>query len=561
MMSFKKTVCIITAVISVLSFAGCSVGSSTDTTSSAIATDAAAYDENTGISDMFTSFDVNVGYDENNDTVITLADNGTKCKNGPVTIDDNTVTISDEGTYIFKGTLSDGSIVVDADDSDKVHIIFAGVNISKSTTAAVYVKSADKVVITLAPNTENTLTNTGDFVAIDDNNIDACVFSKDDLTFNGSGSITISSETGHGIVSKDTLCVTGGTYTVDAEKHCLAGKDDVRIMNGTFNLTSGKDGIHGDNDEDDELGFVYIEDGTYTINAGDDGIHSSASLKILGGTINIEQSYEGLEGHTVDISGGTIDIISSDDGINAAGGDTGSDPGQGDSEAYINISGGEITIDASGDGVDSNGDLYVSGGTLTVYGPVSGGDGAIDYGDGNTTAKITGGTVFAFGTVGMAENFNAAENQGVALVNISGNAGDTVEIKNDAGETLGSATSKKNFDCVVISCAGMTENGTFTVSNGTNSTEITLSGFIYGESGMGGNMGGDPGQGGGQGGNKPDGNFEPETNENGQPEIPSGGQGGNPGGQNGQEPETDESGRPQKPDDNGNSSGQNTSNT
>ena len=148
----------------------------------------------------------------------------------------------------------------------------------------------------------------------------------------------------------------------------------------------------------------------------------------------------------------------------------------------------------------------------------------------------------------MAENFNSAENQGAALVSLSGSAGDTVTVKNSDGETLASAVSDKNYQCVVVSCAGMTENGTFTLTNGTDSKEFTLSGFIYGESGMGGMNGG--GQPGGMNGGQP-GDREMPTGENGEPpEMPSGENGGRsqaPNGDAGVEPPAGEDGRPEQP--------------
>lgn len=544
-MNCKKIMCGVLAAITILSFAGCAGQNGTNETNGTTEPSASASQDGSDalLSDMFTSRDIEVGYDENTDTVITLADGKSSCKNTSVKISGDNITLTQEGTYIFKGTLSDGSITVDAEKSAKLHIVFAGVSISKSTTAAFYVKQADKVFVTLAPGTENTLSNTGEFTAIDDNNIDSCIFSKDDITFNGSGNLNVTSENGHGIVSKDTLCFTGGTYTVNAERHALSAKDDIRVMDGTFDLTSvSKDGLNADNDEDETLGFIYIENGEFTISAGDDGMHAGSSLRILGGNITVTKSYEGLEGNTVEISGGTISVKASDDGINAAGGTTSAnDPMATDENAYVRISGGSVTVDADGDGIDSNGALYVLGGTVTVFGPTSGADGALDYGE-RATAKISGGTVFAFGSASMAENFNAAENQGAALVSLSGNAGDTVTISSSDGEKLASASPTKKYECVVVSCTGMSENGSYTLTNGTTDKTFTLSGLLYGESGMG--MGGGMGGFGGKdNGRQPFG--EMPTNENGEVEMPGGGQ-GMPDGER-REPPTDENGNMQKP--------------
>lgn len=544
-MNCKKIMCGVLAAITILFFAGCAGQNGTNGADGTTepSTSASQSGDSALLSDMFTSRDIEVGYDEKTDTVITLADGKSSCKNTSVKISGDNITLTQEGTYIFKGTLSDGSITVDADKSAKLHIVFAGVSISKSTTAAFYVKQADKVFVTLAPGTENTLSNTGEFTAIDDNNIDSCIFSKDDITFNGSGSLNVTSENGHGIASKDTLCFTGGTYTVNAERHALSAKDDIRVMDGTFDLTSvSKDGLNADNDEDETLGFIYIENGEFTISAGDDGMHAGSSLRILGGNITVTKSYEGLEGNTVEISGGTISVKASDDGINAAGGTaSANDPMATDENSYVRISGGSVTVDADGDGIDSNGALYVLGGTVTVFGPTSGGDGALDYGE-RATAKISGGTVFAFGSASMAENFNAAENQGAALVSLSGNAGDTVTLSSSDGEKLASASPTKKYECVVVSCTGMSENGSYTLTNGTTDKTFTLSGLLYGESGMG--MGGEMGGFGGKdNGRQPFG--EMPTNENGEAEMPGGGQ-GMPDGER-REPPTDENGNMQKP--------------
>ena len=153
-----------------------------------------------------------------------------------------------------------------------------------------------------------------------------------------------------------------------------------------------------------------IEGGTFEIKTGDDGAHADGNTTVSGGTLNITECYEGLEGATVDITGGEIHIVASDDGINAAGGNdqSGFGPWQdafsGSSEYYINISGGVIYIDASGDGIDSNGDLTVTGGEIYIDGPTSDGDGALDY-DG--TGTITGGTLVAVGSNGMVMNFGS----------------------------------------------------------------------------------------------------------------------------------------------------------
>ena len=212
--------------------------------------------------------------------------NETETASSGVSISGNIITITKEGTYVLSGALSEGQIVVDA-DSAKVQLVLDNADITCASSAAIYVKNADKTFITLAEGSENILMNTAEYEAIDDNNIDAVIFSKDDLTLNGKGTLTINSEYGHGIVSKDDLKLVGGTCNITAKTHALSGKDSVRIAAGTYNLTSGKDGIHSENADDDEKGFVYIASGDFTIESTGDGIDTSYVVQIDDGDFDI----------------------------------------------------------------------------------------------------------------------------------------------------------------------------------------------------------------------------------------------------------------------------------
>ena len=189
--------------------------------------------------------------------------------------------------YTRQYTLTDGQIVVNAGETDKVQLVLKGADITSSTSAAIYALQADKVFLTLAEGTENTLTNGGEYVAIDDNNIDGVIFAKTDLTLNGSGSLTLNAQAGHGVVSKDDLVITGGSYTVTAGSHGLSAKDSIAIAAGTFAITSGKDGIHAENSEDTSLGYLYLGDGSYTITAQGDAISASGAAQIDGGTYTL----------------------------------------------------------------------------------------------------------------------------------------------------------------------------------------------------------------------------------------------------------------------------------
>lgn len=275
------------------------------------------------ITDMFTKRDLAGTYEESEAVKITLSGKTAACESSNVQIENGVVTIKAAGVYVLSGTLTDGTIVVDAGDDDKVQLVLDGVSITAADYAAIYAKNADKVFVTLAEDTENTLTVSGDYVQTDDNNVDAVIFAKCDLTLNGGGSLSVKDTTGHGIVSKDDLVVTGGTYTIDSQDHCLNGKDSVRIADGIFTLSCDEDGIHVGND-DQQDGYVYIEGGDINISVGDDGIHAEGLLIITGGDIDISKSYEGIEGYKILVTGGDIDVAASDDGFNAAGGSSGS---------------------------------------------------------------------------------------------------------------------------------------------------------------------------------------------------------------------------------------------
>lgn len=275
------------------------------------------------ITDMFTKRDLAGTYEESEAVKITLSGKTAACESSNVQIENGVVTIKAAGVYVLSGTLTDGTIVVDAGDDDKVQLVLDGASVTAADYAAIYAKNADKVFVTLAEGTENSLTVSGDYVQTDDNNVDAVIFAKCDLTLNGGGSLSVKDTTGHGIVSKDDLVVAGGTYTIDSQDHCLNGKDSVRIADGTFTLSCDEDGIHAGND-DQQDGYVYIEGGDINISVGDDGIHAEGLLIITGGDIDISKSYEGIEGYKILVTGGDIDVAASDDGFNAAGGSSGS---------------------------------------------------------------------------------------------------------------------------------------------------------------------------------------------------------------------------------------------
>lgn len=504
------------------------VNMSTDTTTIGAVTSVSELD----LEGMFTERDIDTGYDESNSTIITLSDSSAEVTGEGVNADGTTITITSEGTYIFSGELKEGQIIVDVDDSEKVQIVLNGVTITNDDSACIYVKCADKVFVTLAQGTENSLSDSGSEYIQEDSetNVDGVIYSKDDITFNGSGSLTINASYANGIVGKDDVKFTGGTYNITAVGNAIEGKDSVRINNGNFNLISGKDkdGIHTSNEEESGKGYVYIEGGDITINAQDDGIHAATVLYICGGNIDVTESYEGLEGDTIEILDGTIKVKSSDDGLNASTSTSQDEAGFGqmgggmdyDENAYIHICGGDIYVNADGDGIDSNGDIYIDGGYVVVDGPVNDGNGPLDKGG---TAYISGGTVIAVGSSGMVETFSSESEQYSILYGFESSleAGTEITITDNDGNTCMGYTLNKTASSVVFSSEDLAE-GEYTITAGDFTDTITVSDKSTTAGASVGTMGGHGGAGLGQGRRMKNEMLEGQDMQNMQGEKPEG---------------------------------------
>ena len=484
-----------------LSLAACgsaATSKKTTTTTATATTSSTSVSTNTTLdeSDMYTDRDLTQTYDESEAINVNLSDGNSTCESSSVTVDNktNAITITGEGVYVFSGSLSDGQIIVDAADDAKVEIVLKNASITNDTSAAIYVKNAKKTFITLADGTKNSLSTTGTFEADGDTNVDGVIFSKEDLTIKGTGSLTVNSAEGHGIVGKDDLVITGGTISVTAGKKGIAGKDSIRVNGGEITVDAQDDGFHSGNDDDASKGWTYISGGQITIASKDDGIHADSELRIAGGEISVTQSNEGLESQVINIIDGTINIVSSDDGLNASSDSSDSsgntnqkqDPMAGDDSCVLNISGGTLTIDAGGDGVDSNGSLNVSGGSVYVSGPTDNGNAALDSG---TSSTITGGTVIAAGSSGMAENFGSDSTQGSMLVSTENGSG-TITLTDSDGNVLASFTPTKSYSCAVISTPDIALGGTYTVTYGAQTTSVTMDSSSYIYSNVSGGMGG-----------------------------------------------------------------------
>ena len=376
---------------------------------------------------------------------------------------DGDLTVTEAGTYILSGEY-EGMIVVEVGEEDKVQLVLENAAITNESGPAIYVRSADKVFLTAAEGTVNTISDGSDYTLTDDDTtLDAAVFSRDDLTINGSGKLTINGNYKHAVVCKDDLVITAKDLSVKAQNVGLNGKDSVKFSGATVSVTAGSDGVRSENGTDADKGFVSVADSTVTITSGkdgiqaetvftaenanisitsgggsgarsgdasesykgiktgvsitinggvytidslddaihtngsilirdgaftlrsrDDGVHANEKAEIAGGTLNVT-AYEGIEATYILISGGDITIAASDDGVNAVR----------KSSAYtptVEITGGTIDITMGAgdtDGVDCNGNVIITGGTVSINGNSS-----FDY-DG--TATFTGGTVYVNG--------------------------------------------------------------------------------------------------------------------------------------------------------------------
>ncbi|MDO4546033.1 MAG: carbohydrate-binding domain-containing protein, partial [Bacillota bacterium] len=524
--------------------------------------------------------DLDPSYDEGDATMITLEDSEISVDGKGASAEGSTLSIESEGTYIVSGVLSDGQITIETDDTEKVQLVLNGVDIACSDNAPILIKESDKVFITLAPESQNTLTGPDAYSAeATEDSIDGVILSRADLCINGSGGLTVTTASGHGIVSKDDLIITGGSYSIITSGDGLQGKDCVKIKDGTFAIEADNDGIKSNNAEDADRGFVSIDggvfnitagydgiqaetllrvadgnltittgggsayastqsdwgsswgggaagqppgatmgpggdsssdsstdstsdsvsakglkgnlgvtilDGTVTIDSSDDSIHSNGDVQIDGGTMNISsgddgmhadsdltvnggkititQSYEGIEGNTITLNDGIISLVASDDGLNAAGGNDGSstddragaDDFAVDETAFIEINGGTLEVDASGDGIDSNGDLTVTGGNIYVSGPVNDGNGTLDYAG---EASVDGGVIVAAGSSGMAQGFGSGSAQCSLLYGFgsSQSAGSEVSLVDSSGKTIASYSPSKTYTSVIFSSSDMAE--------------------------------------------------------------------------------------------------------
>lgn len=517
-------------------------------------------------------------------TVIALSDSNTEIVGSGASVFDNTVTISSSGTYVISGKLSDGQIIVDTEDEEKVKLILNGVNISSNSSAIFVVSAPKKVILNSLKGSVNLFSDGTDYIVPDAEQVEgeiypnACIYSCEDLKFSGDGEIYITSNCGKGINSKDDIEITSGKIIINSADDGIRGNDSVTISGGTVTVISGADGIKSSNDENAEKGYInisggeinvksatdavqsastltvsggtfnllcaggvntatvsttattasdnsrrpggggmipgipgggtrpgggmnegnsnkpnysckslkssgdiIISGGNFTISTPDDGIHSDTQISISGGVFNIAAgddgihadealtvddgditvvtSYEAIESVVITVNGGKFSLVSKGDGFNACGGTTSS----GSLTPLLTFNGGDITVNASGDGIDSNGNIVMTGGKVIVYGPTDNGNGAIDFGDRNYNMTISGGTLLAVGSSGMAETATGIGQAVIGAKNVNISAGSTVSITSSDGSVIFEFTTPKSMSSIVFSSSSVYAGEKYTV--------------------------------------------------------------------------------------------------
>lgn len=315
----------------------------------------------------YSEADLDTTYDANNSTKIVLAGTSGEITGAGAAIKDGTLTITAGGTYLLSGDFT-GEVVVNAPDQN-VKLVLDGVTITSNKNAAVYIAAAKNAYLTLAPDSSNHLTDASPYQFADANQEepDATLFSKADLTINGTGSLEVTGNDHNGIRSKDDLVITGGNLTVTAKNNALKGKDSVSVLGGHLTLTTSEgDGIQANNTEDPSKGWIAIDGGQFTIQSGRDGIQAETDLKIATADLTIKtadgatsqqvtstESYKGLKsGGQLIIDNGTFTIDSADDALHANG--------------AITINNGNLTLASGDDGIHADTDLTINEGQVTV---------------------------------------------------------------------------------------------------------------------------------------------------------------------------------------------------
>ncbi|MDD4595527.1 MAG: carbohydrate-binding domain-containing protein [Candidatus Izemoplasmatales bacterium] len=463
---------------------------------------------------------------------------------GNVIISGSTITISTGGTYMLTGYSANVQIFINVAATEKVTLVLDNADLTSLDGPVINAEQSDKLIINVVDGTINMLSDASSSTS----EIKSCIFSNDDITINGTGTLIINANYNNGINTDDDLRITNGNITINAANNCLKANDSVQITTATLILNADNNAIHVENTVDTAKGNIMIDSGTitisaygdgmdasntititggsfditsgvgntniattsakglkgtvavliasgtfdivskddaihantnvqidngeFTISSSDDGIHADTSLTINGGIINITKSYEGIESINIIINGGTIHVVASDDGLNAAGGNDGSStfggwPGSATGNATNTFTGGYIYVNSKGDGVDANGSISMSGGTVIVSGPTDSGNGPLDY---DSTFTMTGGQFVAAGSSGMAQNISSSSTQYGVLIYFSSTLTSLIRISDASGGEVITFKPEKSYQCLLVCSPNLKSGQTYSIYTGGNVT-------------------------------------------------------------------------------------------
>ena len=381
-MKSKKWTLILTSFTALTLMTACGQSTTKSSTTAAADTTAITTSAKNSQSSYFTEKDYDTSYDESTASKIELSGSSASVSGDGVTVSGSTVTISKAGTYVISGQSDGVQIKIAADKSDDVKLVLKGATMT-NTDAAISATSAGHVYLTLAEGTTNSLSDSS---SNSDEKANASLFSKVDLTINGSGILNVDGKKSNAIKANDTLHITGGTFNVTSVGDAFNVNDELNVTGATMTIDAKEDGVKVDNDDDMTVGNMYLANNTITVTAGEDSIHASGNLVIDSGTYTVKNATEGIEGKSITINGGDINVYATDDGVNAA------NKNAQQSDIYFTMTGGNLTVEVGQgdtDPIDSNGNIMVTGGTIKLIG-----QSGFDF-DG--TATYTGGDIYING--------------------------------------------------------------------------------------------------------------------------------------------------------------------
>ena len=378
-----------------------------------------------GMDFAYSDRDKDASYDEAAATKIALTGQGATVSGEGAAVEGTAVTITAAGTYVVTGELMAGSLVVNAGDQDKVQIVLDGASIRNEAGSALNIQQADKVFVTLAAGSQNTLADGASYtLAEGEDEPNAALYSKADLTINGTGALTVEGNYRHGVNSKDDLVVTGGAITVTAKEDGLRGKDCVKVADGSFAIAAGGDGVKSSNDEDPTRGFVSIDGGTFAVEAGDEGFQAATYLRLAGGDAQIKAADHALRSDVeAAMTGGTYVVEAGGKGMNP--------------ETKFTMDGGALTVTGCEEGIEAQ-QVIVNDGELNITASDDGVNAAVAERDSNdaTTDATTDGAGDAeaagqgFGAAG--QNGNVDDRNGADRSGVPGGQGEMPEIPEGA---------------------------------------------------------------------------------------------------------------------------------